>query len=75
MSRPYPRTSGERDKLREAYREKWMADAAERVYQLHQSVNCRMEFHAPEGCANAGDGCLCVCHDVSGSAGGSGEAG
>lgn len=59
----YPTHRGERTALRERHATRIVARAAAEAALYGLSIMCIHGEHAPDGCRNAGTGCLCQCHD------------
>lgn len=65
-TRPYPLLVDEREAVRETLRLEAIAAAEREAMRMGRSIKCaQFDNHAPEGCQNKGDGCLCRCHDVA----------
>ena len=66
MTGPYPALADERAAIRQANRKRLVARAEREARRLSTSIKCgEYGAHAPEGCQNKGDGCLCECHDLA----------
>jgi hypothetical protein len=64
--RPFPALAEQRAEVRELLRQQAIAEAERRLKVLHRSIKCGENNHAPGGCQNPGDTCICECHDLAG---------
>lgn len=57
-------TADQRAARRAYYRRREMAEAERRAVLVSRSIKCGVYGnHAPDGCQNDGNGCICECHD------------
>jgi hypothetical protein len=65
-TRPWPQLAEERAAVREAIRLGAIARAEREATRLSRSIKCgAWNNHAPQGCQNTGDNCICQCHDLA----------
>lgn len=63
MADPY-RTNAQRQEARDRLIEQRNIRGMKEALGMGRSMRCGWGDHAPSGCKNTGEQCLCICHDA-----------